>query len=99
MTPIEVIGEAAKLIEDKRRWTHGALARDARGSRVEASDPQAVRWCVAGALEKVTSSWSEQERAEELLTESVGQGVTFINDTWGRLAVESLFGTALEPEA
>ena len=43
---------AAARLEQPHTWTQGALARDARAQPVGYADPNAVRWCLTGAIRK-----------------------------------------------
>lgn len=40
---------------DPTRWTQGANARDANGNKCEPEEPQAVCWCLVGAVTRVVS--------------------------------------------
>lgn len=42
--------EAARLVE--QGWTRYALARNAEGKYVPPESPEAVQWCVVGAIER-----------------------------------------------
>lgn len=44
----DVLDRAAELVE--RGWTQDVLARDVLHNRVEPNDPQAVEWCLSGAM-------------------------------------------------
>lgn len=50
MTTLEVLKAAYHLLDDPKRWTILAQARDWRGTGVTARDPNAVSWCAAGAI-------------------------------------------------
>lgn len=45
----QVIEGAIKLLKEKG-WTQGAGARDAKGNRVDATNPEATCYCLVGAL-------------------------------------------------
>ena len=38
------------LLSDRSKWCQGAEALNARGARVSANNPAAVRWCMLGAV-------------------------------------------------
>lgn len=42
-----------ELLRDPKRWTKGALARNATGDGCNARDGEAVCFCLVGALERV----------------------------------------------
>lgn len=44
-----------RLLADSSSWTKRASARDSRGREVQPSDPSAVKFCLFGAIAKVTS--------------------------------------------
>lgn len=50
LKPSEVLDRAADLIEPRRAWIRGDLARDARGFLRDPLEPEATCWCVAGAI-------------------------------------------------
>jgi hypothetical protein len=56
MTTIQVLMEAADLIEQPGCWAQGALARDKDGYYTSPRSRDAVAWCWLGALYKVTSN-------------------------------------------
>lgn len=42
--------KAYAKLSDASKWTQGAMARDKIGERCDTFDPDAVRWCVLGAM-------------------------------------------------
>ena len=62
MTVQEALAGAYHLLDDKRRWTQGAAARNKEGqslfhgSQINGSD--AVQWCALGALWRVSGNES-----------------------------------------
>lgn len=86
---IKVIDKVLALIggrDGAKRWCKKATAQDVAGHWVDARDKRAVRWCVLGALEKVTSS-SEIIRTVLSATGTTGTNLITLNDTQGRRAV------------
>ena len=47
------LNEVAAMLGAPDRWTVAALARDANGYPVAPLDPDARKWCLLGALQKV----------------------------------------------
>ena len=45
---------AADMLAEPHRWTQGAMARDAKAHPVGPTDPNAVRWCLSGAMQLQT---------------------------------------------
>ena len=50
------IQKVKDLLSDKYRWTKDASARTKGGVLVCPTDKNAVKWCLYGAIEKVTHS-------------------------------------------
>ena len=50
MTPLEVLREAEKLVEEG--WCQGVAARTFSGFAVTPNDPDACSWCLTGAISK-----------------------------------------------
>jgi hypothetical protein len=53
----QILTDTRALIDTPEKWTQDAWARDKDGKRLEYSDPDAVCYCVFGAVNKVQSSW------------------------------------------
>ena len=47
----KALREVQDLFADRNNWTMGTLARDAHAQPVGATAPEAVRWCLLGALQ------------------------------------------------
>mgnify|MGYP001559165452 CR=1 FL=1 len=41
-----------ELLDGPEKWTQGAFARDRRGEDVDSDRPEAVCWCLSGAITK-----------------------------------------------
>lgn len=54
-----IILKARNLITDPAKWTQTTSARDANGEECRSNSRVAVRWCIIGAVEKVTRRGSE----------------------------------------
>ena len=67
-----LLQEAKDLITPREQWTRGALARDEKRNEIEPNDPDAVCWCLGGALGKVVSDCYDQAYAD----------LTGNKDTW-----------------
>lgn len=51
MEALDVLKGAYHLLDDPKRWTANAPARDADGKALNnANDPRAVAWCASGAM-------------------------------------------------
>lgn len=49
----DILAEARDKIADPKRWTRGAMARDAQIRGTYHSAPDACRWCAEGAIRSV----------------------------------------------
>ena len=47
--------KAHELLSLPEAWCQESPAEDPRGNKLQALDPQAVRWCALGAIQKVYS--------------------------------------------
>lgn len=79
MTTREILVKARALIEDPERWTQGAWARDAWGNKTLDSRDNAVAFCVAGAMCRVSGDMVPRDAwaAFEL---AAGDGISRFND-------------------
>jgi hypothetical protein len=53
MKVVAVLDAVKDLLANESRWTQIELARDANDDDVNADDPEAVCWCLQGAVHKV----------------------------------------------
>ena len=96
----EIITRACQLLEDRKRWTRDASARDPSGRKCTPFDDRAVRYCAYGAL--LLSAYQVtgcRKRAEKLtrMTERMVTGETRlsqVNDKRGYRAVLRLIEAA-----
>jgi hypothetical protein len=53
--------KAHELLSSPESWCQEAPAKDARGNKLAASDPNAVKWCVLGAIQMIypPPQWGE----------------------------------------
>lgn len=52
---VGALKEARSLISEKKHWTRGASAKNASGQKTWSDDPEAVCWCMLGAIVKVAT--------------------------------------------
>jgi len=94
MTTKEILIAARAKIERPECWTNGAYARDAAGREVEPTCPDAVCWCVRGAIDASTGHHSGNRPASVLFSQAVaGYGALYIpiwNDEPNRTHAEVL---------
>lgn len=57
MNVADILERAADLIEPEGAWTQGAFAVSATGERLNEQAPEAVCWCVAGAISRAAGSF------------------------------------------
>ena len=49
-TIVQILKDVRTVLYDPERWTQGVRALDAEGNQVRAEDPEAVCWCIEGAI-------------------------------------------------
>ena len=55
MTVKDVLVATRELLADPVRWTQGCMAKDSEGTNVFPKAPEAVCWCLLGALHRIAS--------------------------------------------
>ena len=79
---VEILRKAKQLVQ--AGWCKGYAARDANDSPVDCYGPQAVSFCMYGAIERVRDLgpfWDEDgEYAEGYLEQAVGCDIADFND-------------------
>jgi hypothetical protein len=84
----QICSKAADLLEDRRRWTRNADARDARSRPVAWSSEKAVRFCALGALCRMSTEHGISFSLVHSYTrKKSGRCLMTINDREGRKAV------------
>jgi hypothetical protein len=79
--PSQLLRATRKLISEPASWTKGYMARDALGSPCALLSEAAVRFCVVGALRRVTRPGEDWTRAWYYLRDCSPKGVSTVNDT------------------
>ena len=53
--------KAHELLSSLETWCQESPAKDLHGDKLQAFDPQAVKWCALGAIQKLyrSSPWEE----------------------------------------
>lgn len=114
LTVLEVLEKARALIADKKRWTQREFARNRRSETVSPDDPEACRWCAAGAVMRVLglaesdlyddsaalSTHNAALAALELHARIGGYNVSVadVNDSLGWAAAMNLYDRAIAAE-
>jgi hypothetical protein len=98
MTTLDVLKDVRELLSDPNHWTKGAYARDARDNFREPRAPDAVKFCLLGALARFDAS--EYEPALSRLAVGVqrrGQNATLaqFNDASSHEDVLALLDEAI----
>lgn len=66
---------AQKMLElfagDPRRWTQGAMARDADGKSTTARSPDAASWCLTGARYRACRQLGAPQQHDETFLDAV----------------------------
>ncbi len=56
MNAIELLNAVDKILDDPKKWTKGEYAKDHAGVGTYVDDPEAVCFCLAGAMAKAEGS-------------------------------------------
>lgn len=56
MMVLQTLESTYSLLQDKTKWCQGTAARDKNGNKVWSESPEAVSWCVYGAMALFSSS-------------------------------------------
>ena len=89
-----------KRFDDKKKWTSGKPAKDRNGNPVSTRSPNAVCWCLLGAMSAENVSGKTQEDAENHLETVAGlmfsRDFVSVNDVLGYAAVRRLLRKAIK---
>lgn len=95
-TTKEVLEAARDLIVDPKRWTTEYFAKDASEKFVGSQSPQAVCWCAAGAINRVSGVDGRlAERALTAFRQVVGFNIAKFNDSSRHEDVIAAFDIAI----
>lgn len=75
-TPLEILDCAIELLRDPSHWTKGSFARNAEGENVGVRHPEAVTWCMLGAIDHCTPM---SQHTGQLVERQVGK---VLGDKW-----------------
>lgn len=87
---INQVSAVKALLSDESKWTKGYTARDANGKGTFADDPNAVCWCLTGAIDKTkTNTGSIDFIVEHVLTDFMPVFIEhhYQRPSFGRIAV------------
>ena len=59
--------KAHELLSSPETWCQESPAKDLHGDKLQAFDPQAVKWCALGAVQKLYRSSQWEETMDRLL--------------------------------
>lgn len=98
---LDVLKKARELIGDPSRWTQGLSARNANGGFVGVRSPDAICWCVGGAIEYVggtcPAAFTLLDQAAVEMTNDKGiYPYLFVNDKMGHADVMRMLDRAIE---
>ncbi len=62
----QILAKALKLISDERKWCKGELALNKNGSFVKPRSKNAIKWCVVGAICKMSGTYHEARDSIDL---------------------------------
>jgi hypothetical protein len=92
----DIILKVIALIENPKAWTQGVPARDVEGTSVPPNNQQACKWCMLGALTKVTATYDSWQEAMGKIRDAM-QGdvcIATFNDTHTHAEVLALLRKA-----
>jgi hypothetical protein len=93
---LEILKAARELISGSNQWTQRANAREMHGEIIATTQPEAVRWCAYGALNKVSRGDSAViRRAYNELMGDAEMSLEGLNDIAGHVAVLARFDAAI----
>lgn len=99
MSTLDVLKAARALISDPARWHQGNWACDAAGNDVEPLYMGAVRWCAAGAINKIGQPNKDVvDQAVNTVQCAIEDDATIfdVNDYGTHAEVLALFDTAIQ---
>lgn len=69
------------LLNRKSKWTKSAFARDIDGKVVKHNSPEAVCWCLSGAVDKCYPDSAKNTEVRKAIHKELGHcGMMFWND-------------------
>lgn len=83
MNAIEILDRMDKILDEPKKWVKGEYAKDHDGVGTYSTDPEAVCWCMVGAMNKALANIlpsASKIEAESDATDAI------------RLAAEELYG-------
>lgn len=102
---LEILESVRQLFSDPTCWHKGEWARDINGEPCSFSDPNAVSWCIQGAVmreqqkgDKSIDFLAITDALYRVACETYGIGALEVNDTLGYDAVLNLLDKAIERE-
>jgi hypothetical protein len=99
---LQVLRQARELISDPKHWTQKACARDVNGEHIDIFSPDAVCFCVGGAIERVSKTGCREayllldQVAEKLTDEKSAYPYLDVNDKLGHEATLVMLDGAIE---
>jgi len=98
---LDILIAVRELIADESRWTQEAAARDAKGWVVHPRAEEACRWCVYGALLRISRSYGNSmgpawELLDDVAREAGYSSPVRLNDECGHAAILMALDRAIE---
>jgi hypothetical protein len=97
---MSAIRQVYELFQDKSKWTTGEFARDNSGYSMSFDSPDAVCWCLHGALDKYASNPRDFIKLRSIQKQLYpdANSLACLNDRYGYDAVMKVLETALAEE-
>ncbi len=70
----------SELLSDESKWTKGVTARDKDGNICNSKDPNAVCWCLFGAVWKADNADSADKAIRRVIPDEFGGSIVMWND-------------------
>lgn len=82
MNALDILVKAKELLSDPNKWYRGYFAVNDRGQIVASGDTDACKWCMVGALRKVSPAGNSSitNEAENQLEQTLCKSVPVFND-------------------
>lgn len=101
---VAVLEGMIELLSDKNLWTRGAMARTLKGNPIGPYEPNAVRWCQAGARYMLCETAAPRDmrltvsmRVKQLIeNEAASRDPVYVNDNLGYDATMVMLRKALD---
>jgi hypothetical protein len=95
---VDYLDQLGEILSDPNRWLQGVGARDASGEAVYPKSPNAVSWCLLGAIYHCTATQYEYAKVLDYLKRAQGDDIPLweFNDSVDHRSIIDLVKKAKE---